>query len=135
HQNLEKGLVEFVLYSDVVSCPNCGSQQPFYSIAVDEITDSLRSELSCPYCGVTAKAASWEACYENHVDPLLGTQHEEIKTVPVLINYSVGTSRYEKIPDQDDLSTVHEAEKNIDTSNFPTVQLIPGKETQRNSSR
>lgn len=135
HPGSAQGEVEFVLYSDVVSCPNCGAQHPFYSIAVDEIEDSLRSELRCPSCGVIAREVDWEACYEDRIDPLLGAPHKEAKTVPVLINYSVGSSRYEKIPDNDDLAAIREVEGELRHIEFPVVELIPGKETQRNVSR
>ena len=135
HVDSSQGEVEFVLYSDVVSCPNCGAQYPFYSIAVDEIEDSLRSELSCPSCSVISRETDWETCYENRIDPLMGAAHKEAKTVPVLINYSVGSSRYEKIPDNEDLAAIREMEGKLSHLDFPVVELIPGKETQRNVSR
>lgn len=130
-----KGEVEFVLYSDVVACSNCGAQHPFYSIAVDEIEDSLRSVIKCPSCGVVAKEGDWDTCYETRIDPLLNAPHKEAKTVPVLINYSVGTSRFEKLPDDDDLSAIRSAERDISRVGFPIVDLIRGKETQRNVPR
>jgi DNA modification methylase len=135
HPGVPKGDVEFVLYSDVVACPNCGSQHSFYSIAVDEIEDSLRSKLKCPTCGAVAREADWELSYENVIDPLLDAPHKQAKTVPVLINYSIGASRYEKIPDDADLAAIDDSGKNAGLSGFPVVALIPGKETQRNSSR
>lgn len=135
HPGSQKGEVEFVLYSDVVSCPNCGSQHPFYTIAVDEIEDSLRSDLRCPTCGVVAREAEWEACYENRIDPLLNLPHKQVKATAVLINYSVGRSRFEKIPDENDLAAIRDVEGKISRVGFPIVELIPGKETQRNASR
>ena len=135
HHGTQQGEVEFVLYSDVVSCPNCGSQHPFYTIAVDEFEDSLRTELKCPSCGVSAKETNWDACYQTHIDPLLGIPHKEAKTVPVLINYSVGTSRFEKVPDSNDIEAISSAMELVKSVGFPIVELIPGKETQRNVAR
>jgi len=135
HPGSVRGEVEFVLYSDVVACPNCGAQHPFYSIAVDEIEDALRSEIKCPSCGVVARESDWEACYETRNDPLLNKPHKEAKTVPVLINYSVGTSRFEKLPDEDDLARIALADQTVHLIGFPIVKLIPGKETQRNVTR
>jgi DNA modification methylase len=135
HPGSVLGEVEFVLYSDVVACPNCGAQHPFYSIAVDEIEDALRSEIKCPSCGVVARESDWEACYETRNDPLLNKPHKEAKTVPVLINYSVGTSRFEKLPDEDDLARIALADQTVHLVGFPIVKLIPGKETQRNVTR
>lgn len=130
-----KGEIEFVLFSDVVSCANCGAQHPFYSLAVDEERDAMIRDIQCPTCGVVSKEASWTLCKELVYDPILGEEHEQAKTTPVLINYSVGTSRFEKIPDKDDLSTLIRASDLVGNLGFPTVKLIPGKETQRNVSR
>jgi len=135
HPGSGRGEVEFVLYSDVVACPNCGSQHPFYSIAVDEINDSLRAQIRCPACGVIARESEWEACYHTVNDPLLGTPHKEAITIPVLMNYSVGTSRFEKLPDEDDLTAIASAQEAVKSLGFPVVELIPGKETQRNVTR
>jgi len=129
------GEVEFVLYSDVVVCPNCGSQHPFYSIAVDEIEDSLRTSIKCPSCGLVAKESAWEASYETLMDPLLKVPHKQAKAVPVLINYTVGTSRFEKLPDDDDLAAIRDASEKMSEVNFPLAPLIQGKETQRNVPR
>jgi len=129
------GEVEFVLYSDVVACPNCGSQHPFYSIAVDEIEDSLRSSIKCPSCGLVAKESAWEASYETLIDPVLKEPHKQARTVPVLINYTVGTSRFEKLPDEDDFAAIRDASERISEVNFPVAPLIQGKETQRNVPR
>jgi DNA modification methylase len=129
------GEVEFVVYSDVVACPNCGSQHPFYSIAVDEIEDSLRSAIQCPSCGIVAKESAWEAIYETLIDPVLKVPHKQAKTVPVLINYTVGTSRFEKLLDEDDFTSIREAGERIGEVNFPIAPLIQGKETQRNVPR
>lgn len=130
-----KGEIEFVLFSDVVSCANCGAQHPFYSVAVDEEHDAMIRDIQCPTCGVVSKEASWELCKELVFDPILGTEHEQAKTKPVLINYSVGTSRFEKIPDADDLSSLNRAADLVADLGFPLVKLIPGKETSRNVSR
>ncbi|HNO32037.1 MAG TPA: DNA methyltransferase [Anaerolineales bacterium] len=135
HLGPVRGDVEFVLYSDVVACPNCGAQHSFYSLAVDEIKDALRSELKCPSCGVIARESDWDACYETRNDPLLHQPHQVAKITPVLINYSVGTSRFEKLPDDDDLATIALAGQTVHLVGFPIVKLIPGKETQRNVAR
>ena len=130
-----KGSVEFVLYSDVVACTNCGSQHSFYSIAVDEAEDSLRSNLRCPTCGVVSKESEWETSFETVIDPLLKIPHKQAKTVPVLINYTVGTSRFEKIPDSDDAEAIRKLEEDLSKLHFPIVPLIEGRETQRNVPR
>lgn len=130
-----KGEVEFILYSDIVSCVNCGAQHSFYSIAVDEIEDALKSILKCPTCGVVSKESEWEVSYETRIDPLLKVEHKQAKTAPVLINYTVGTSRFEKLPDDSDSAAIRAAEDQVGEIVFPIVPLMAGKETQRNVPR
>ena len=50
--------------------------------------------------------------------------------VPVLINYSVGTSRYTKVPDEEDLRKIKEIEK-LPLKKHPTNMMIHGDETER----
>ena len=130
-----KGEIEFVLFSDVVACSNCAAQHSFFSIAVDKNNDAMIRDIKCPSCGVVSKESTWELCNELVFDPILDREHEQAKIIPVLINYSVGTSRFEKIPDADDLSSINRAVELAGTLDFPVVELIPGKETRRNVSR
>ncbi len=95
----------------------------------------MRSSLRCPTCGVVSKESAWETSFETIIDPLLRTAHKQAKTVPVLINYSVGTSRFEKIPDADDAAAVSKVEEALAKAYFPIVPLIDGRETQRNVPR
>ena len=59
----QQGSIEFVLYSDVVSCPECTSETTLYSVMVDEQSDSFRPLLTCPHCKAEIPEAKWELVY------------------------------------------------------------------------
>lgn len=128
-----EGSVEFTVYSDVVACPDCGSSHSFYEVSVDEKNDSLRSVSICPSCKASLKETDWKPVKEQFFDGLLDQVVERTKIVPVLINYTVGKKRFEKIPDDRDESNVNDASHLLKATGFPIVPMIPGKETQRNA--
>jgi len=43
---------------------------------------------------------------ETMIDPATGTPWERVRFIPVLINYTVGTKKYEKMPDKQDLAVL-----------------------------
>lgn len=132
HRGNQKGKVEFTIYSDAIRCPECSYETTYYEVAVDESTDTLFSELRCPFCNALIPEKRWETVFTTKYDPVL---HEPIKTakiVPVIINYTVGSTRYEKLVDRDDLAAIAEAEELLESVSLPKIPMIPGKETQRN---
>ena len=129
----QRGQVQFTIYSDAIRCPECSHETTYYEVAVDETNDALFGELKCPSCDSLVSEGKWETVFTNKYDSVLHESINVSKIVPVIINYTVGSTRHEKLVDQDDLATIDEAEKLLESINLPKVPMIPGKETQRNS--
>jgi DNA modification methylase len=127
-----QGSVEFTLYSDVVRCPECTTETTLYEVLVDEKNDSLRSDLICPNCKAVVPESKWEPVHTAFYDPILKKTIQQFRIEPVLINYTVGSTRYEKLPDDQDRQTLTTAERLLVTVGLPAIVLIKGKETQRN---
>ncbi|NLE96026.1 MAG: site-specific DNA-methyltransferase, partial [Dehalococcoidia bacterium] len=134
HHSPSHGRVEFTLYSDVTRCPECSAETALYDVIVDEQNDTLRSDLVCPHCSAHVPEAKWEPVKTSIYDPVLKRTIQQLRIKPVLINYTVGTTRYEKLPDPEDLLIHDKAVDTLKTVCLPVVPLIPGKETQRNVS-
>ncbi len=98
-----KGRINYTVWSEVFSCPECGGEVVFGREAVDARTKKVKKEFPCPECGavltkirlVRSSSARWDRALERSVD--------EPKRVPVLINYQIGNDRHEKEPDSADL--------------------------------
>ena len=127
-----RGTVNFTLYSDVVRCPDCGASDTLYAVAVDETKDALRSTHSCPACSSIVPRGDWEPEFTTLYDPVLERPHRQQRIVPVLINYTVGSTRYEKLPDDRDSHLSEEALRLLGAHALPRVRLIDGREIQRN---
>jgi hypothetical protein len=65
-------------------------------------------------------------------DPVLKQAIQQLRIEPVLINYTVGSTRYEKVPDDDDRRILSVAGDLLSTRGLPAITLINAKETQRN---
>ena len=97
-----RGTVNFVLWSDVFLCPECSTEIVYWNVAADSENASVRDEIACPHCRSTLRKDNMQRATESVLDPVLRCVVSQRKQVPVLINYSVGTSRFEKIPDAED---------------------------------
>ena len=70
-----------------------------------------------------------ERAWTTHYDKALKESIRQAKQVPVLINYSIGKKRHEKIPEQADLDLI----KRLKTARFVLVSYnVLDKETRRN---
>ncbi len=134
HHDVTEGVIDFTVYSDVVRCPECTSETTLYSVAVDEQTDSLRSGLRCPDCDALVTESKWEPVFINQYDPVLGQTIRQKRIEPVLINYSVDSTRFEKLPDDDDRHLLDAASGLLARQGLPPIRLIEGTETRRNES-
>ena len=132
NRETQKGRVEFTLYSDAIRCPECSHETTYYEVAVDNTNDSLHSETRCPSCDSAVPERKWEKVFTNTYDPVLRKPVEISKIVPAIINYSVGTTRYEKLVDSDDFAAIQKADNLLQTISLPCVEMMRGKETQRN---
>ncbi|RME59831.1 DNA methylase, partial [Candidatus Parcubacteria bacterium] len=133
HRGEKWGSVEFTLYSDVVRCPECSSEITYYEVAVDEQNDALRKDIRCPQCNAVVPETKWEPVYSTVFDPILNRTIRQLRIEPVLINYTVGSTRYEKLPDAHDKALSEEAAQLLRSVGLPPIALIPGRETQRNA--
>ena len=132
HKGKDEGKVEFTIYSDVFRCPECSHEVTYYEIAVDQTNDKLYKEIRCPSCQSIVPEGKWETVFTSKYDSVLLKPIETSKIVPVIINYSVGSTRYEKNVDDNDVAIIEEAEKLLGAISLAPIPMMAGKETQRN---
>jgi predicted RNA-binding Zn-ribbon protein involved in translation (DUF1610 family) len=127
-----KGRINFTVWSEVFSCPECTQEVVFADEALDAKTKRVRDEFSCPGCGARLGKNNMERLFETLIDPSSGLPWKRISLRPVLIDYNVGKSRFEKRPDADDLEVL----KRIDSialplgmpiKNFPVHDTVNGR--------
>ncbi len=99
------GQINYTVWSDVFSCPNCSKEIVFFKAAVDQKTKRVKRTFSCPHCNVDdLTKRRLEAVWVSQYDAVLEETIQQVKQVPVLINYTYDGKRFEKEPDVFDLA-------------------------------
>lgn len=96
---------DYMVWSEVFTCPNCAGPVVFYDAAFNERTGQVDDEFDCPSCG---KGLTKSAALQRKVPlrTLVGDTVEQIELQPSMIHYRVGTSKKRKRPDESDLATL-----------------------------
>ena len=115
HSDGREGIINYVVWSDVFRCPNCGAELVYWDVAVDKEKGKVKKKFNCPHCNAELTRDNLERVFIKKHDPALGKEIEQKKQVPVLINYKVRQGSkwvtFEKTPDEDDLKLIEEIEK------------------------
>ena len=125
------GRIDYTVWSEVFSCPECAGEVVFLDEALDAETKRVRDEFPCPHCGATLSKKNLERVMESRTDPVLGTPWKRVSFRPVLIVYKVGGKRFEKQPDARDIGTLQRIEAlpfptEVPTNAFPTTRMYHG---------
>jgi hypothetical protein len=126
-----KGRIEYTVWSEVFTCPECSGEVNFLEEALDETTKRVRDLFPCPHCGAEMNKDRLERVLETRIDPSTGQPWQRVKFRPVLISYLVGKTRFEKEPDSHDLATLARIESlpfsaAIPTNRFPIEAMYHG---------
>ena len=126
-----KGRINYTVWSEVFSCPECAGEVVFLEEALDQQTNRTRSEFPCPHCSAVLTKDNLQRFFETLADPASGKPWKRVRLRPVLINYSVGQERYEKKPDSNDHATLGlianlGLPSEVPTSSFPIEDMYHG---------
>lgn len=122
--NKTYGTINYVIWSDVYICPNCGKEIIFWNQAVDSETKKVKEVFSCPNCSFNTKKSECSRAKE-----IVCNEHDdEVKTVSkqviVQICYTYNGQRYIKCPDEEDFELIKRISDYKIESWFP-CDLIP----------
>jgi hypothetical protein len=119
-----KGRINYTVWSEVFSCPECVGEVVFLEEALDRKTKRVRDEFPCPSCSAKLTKKKLERHYESSFDEVVGETVKTPKRQPVLINYSIGKEKYEKKLDVQDWEVL----QRIDGMSLPNEipsQILP----------
>src|SRR5690606_34601618 len=121
HTDGSKAKIDYTIWSEVFTCPNCGGEIVFYDAAYDPQTGKVRDDIVCPTCASSNQKRSLERRFTT--DRMVGgSQVDRIALRPVRIAYRVGGHRFEKTPDEADLAVLDKV-RDIQPPTFPTGLL------------
>lgn len=126
-----KGRIEFMVWSEVFTCPQCVGTVNFMDEALEDESKRVREQFPCPHCGAELNKDRLERVLETRADPASGKPWQRVKFQPSLIVYSIGKARYEKKPDAHDLTTLTKIEgmplpATMPTNRFPIEDMYHG---------
>ena len=126
-----KGRIEYTVWSEIFSCPECSGEIVFMEEALDTETKRVKESFPCPHCKAELKKDILDRVFESSIDPANGTSWRHIKYRPSLISYIIDGRRYEKIPDQQDLNLLSRIEalpfpEGLPTNRFPIERMYHG---------
>lgn len=126
-----KGRIEYTVWSEVFSCPECAGTVNFLDEALESESKRVRDVFPCPHCGAELNKDRLERVLETRVDPATGQSWQRVKFQPSVIIYTVGKTRCEKEPDTADLATLAKIETlplpaSVPTSRFPIEDMYHG---------
>lgn len=99
-----KGRIEYTVWSEVFSCPECAGTVNFLDEALEVESKRVREVFPCPHCGAELTKKKLERLYIKQLDRATGNTLSTPKRVPSLISYRIGKTKYEKKPDAADLA-------------------------------
>jgi DNA modification methylase len=129
HSNGQTGKIFYVIWSDVFACPECAQEVIFWNSAIEQSTQKILPEFLCPHCSSTLTKRNMGRIWMTKWDSSIGSTIKQTKLVPVLINYSVGTKRFDKSPDDLDIALIEKIENSDIPYWFPTDSIKKGDKT------
>ena len=127
HTNGSSGKINYMVWSDVFVCPNCGKDMVFYEVAVDKDNAKVKDDFSCPHCGAKHTKKSISRSLITLFDQASNKTIQQARMVPVLIQYvDAKGKRYEKKPDEKDLALIDKI-NNADIPYWYPTDLMMGK--------
>lgn len=132
NSNQIEGTIEFVIWSDIFVCPECNKEITFWKEAIDLDNGRVRGEFPRPNCSTSLSKQNLDRAWNTYFDSFLGVPITQAKQKPVLINYSVGRRRYEKVLDPHDLAVLEKIEEHSKLHYFPAERLPEGDESRQN---
>jgi 16S rRNA G966 N2-methylase RsmD len=128
------GRINYTVWSDVFACPDCAGEIVYWDVALDHVHKKVLDEYHCPHCSYEMAKRdlerAWTSCFDGH----LGENIQQAKQIPVLINYTFGSSRFEKRPDEYDLEVIRRISEVRPPENIPAKRMMQGREARRNDS-
>lgn len=125
-----KGRIEFTVWSEIFTCPECAGEVNFIDEALDE-DNRTRDSFPCPHCGADLSKDKLDRVMETRIDPVTNAPWQKVKFKPSFIVYAVGSKKFRKQPDQNDLAVLEKVETlqlplYLPTARFPIEKMYHG---------
>lgn len=131
------GRINFVLWSDVMVCPNCGQEYVYWKEGVSMDNDRVTSldSYPCPHCGAVQNRKTAKFAIETYFDDGRNETLKRVKQVPVIVVGKDGKEKIQREPNCFDLELLKQIEETPISSWYPTDALPDGLKTRDPKAR
>ncbi|NCC27529.1 MAG: DNA methylase, partial [Gammaproteobacteria bacterium] len=126
-----KGRINYTVWSEVFSCPECAGEVNFLEEALDTESSKTRGEFPCPHCGTELNKDRLERSFETRIDPMTGETWKRIVLRPAFVNYNIGSTTHSRPISEADLAVLDHIERlpypaEMPSTPFPIDQMYHG---------
>ena len=118
------GSINYIVWSDIFSCPECGSDLRFWDLAVDLAKGAVRDSFKCSGCSTEVTKRTIKPKNTKEYDPFLRKTVTKVAQYPAFMVYTYQGKRYEKTPDSEDVKQALEGPRAEDVSCIPTALIL-----------
>jgi len=126
------GTVNYIVWSDVFICSNCGNEIVFWNAALDREKKKVLDDFECPNCKALNPKNKSEKAWITTYDQGIKDTIRITKTVPVYVVYTYKGKRYEKDVNKFDTDLITKINETKIESWFPAYRMPIGDESRRN---
>ena len=119
YQSAANERIEYTVWSEVFTCPECACEINFLEEALDDATESVKKEFPCPECGSLVTKTKLGKVIEKYYEDLTQATQTRRKRVPVIIGVTSNGKRFERKPTTSDLDLLAKIES------FPVPNEVP----------
>ena len=101
-----KGRIDYTVWSEVFSCPECTEEILFFEEALDQTSGRVRDTFTCPNCDTELNKNRLERLFQSDIDAATGQMRKHVTFIPVLIRYTVNGRLFEKTIDANDQEVI-----------------------------
>ncbi|MEQ4626350.1 DNA methyltransferase [Providencia manganoxydans] len=123
HDENTKGLINYVVWSDVFICSECEHDIVFLNEAFDRQSYKVKDSFVCKNCSSEVTKNKLDLSFESKYDAVASKVKEYPKRVPVLINYTYDGQVFEKEPDLRDFEILEKIDKLERPLTIPHTEL------------
>src|SRR5690606_8131974 len=88
HSNGDECRINYVVWSEIIQCPNCNYETTFTEVFFNETTKKLHRNAVCKKCGERFSKNDISVLFETKYDQILETSTKQPRRIPVIINYT-----------------------------------------------
>ena len=118
-----KGRINYTVWSEVFSCPECAGDVVFVKEALDQKTKRVSKTVDCPHCNASASKEQMDLEFKTFFDSVHERMDRRPKRVPAIINYSLGRATFEKEPGAADIELLERIGRLDRPAEVPTAEL------------